>query len=388
MTTDTDPTGPADTRVMGIVHTAMRRDLERARSVLAEWPYPFDEQRRAVAGHLVWLMDFLHHHHESEDEHLYPVVRARNLAARPLLDRMDADHRSILPAMTALRSAAAAYRNSADAREQLIAALDELRALLFPHLEREESEMMPIVSDTISDAEWRRWDDEYNVKPLGSLELSDQGLFILDGLDGADRQAITELVPALPRWIILHLMIHRYRRQAFRRWRTREFTALKTTLGGRQEAMTSAAPRAVWNILTDVTRVGEWSHECRRARWLDGATGPAVGARFTGESKSGVMRWSRACTITVLRAPSELAWTTHGGIYGDHTEWRYTLEPTDSGTRIAQTYRVLAMPIWFDRLVWLSTPAHHDRRTALHADLTRLARLAEAASGHGECPGG
>ncbi|WP_452447174.1 hemerythrin domain-containing protein [Nocardia rhizosphaerihabitans] len=54
-------------------------------------------------------MDFLHHHHESEDERLYPIVRARNLAARPLLDRMDADHRSILPAMTALTSAAAAY---------------------------------------------------------------------------------------------------------------------------------------------------------------------------------------------------------------------------------------------------------------------------------------
>ncbi|MFE6920924.1 hemerythrin domain-containing protein [Nocardia sp. NPDC057663] len=380
MTTDIDPTGPADTRVMGIVHTAMRRDLTRARTVLAEWPYPFDEQRRAVADHLGWLMNFLHHHHESEDEHLYPLVRARNLAARPLLDPMDADHRSILPAIAALTSAAAAYKTSADAREEVLVALDELRVLLFPHLEREENEMMPIVSDTISDAEWRWLSNEYNVKPLGPLELSDQGLFILDGLDGADRQAITEVVPPIPRWIILHFMVHRYRRQAFRRWRTREFTSLKTSLGGRQEVMTSAAPRAVWNILTDVTRIGEWSHECRRARWLDGATGAAVGARFTGDSKSGVMRWSRTCTITVLQAPREMAWTTHGSIFGDRTEWRYTLEPTESGTRIVQTYRVLAMPIWFDRLVWLSTPAHHDRRNALHGDLTRLARLAEAAS--------
>ncbi|MEV0333504.1 hemerythrin domain-containing protein [Nocardia sp. NPDC050717] len=379
MKVHTDPAGPADTRVMGIVHSALRRDLGRAHAVLAEWPYPFDDQRHAVADHLVWMMDFLHHHHDSEDEHLYPIVRARNPAVQPLLDRMDADHRSILPAMAAVTSTATDYRRSADAREALLGALEDLRALLFPHLEREEERMMPIVSETITEAEWREWDDRYNVKPLGPLELSDQGLFILDGLDGADRAAITELVPAIPRWIILHLMIRRYRRQAFRRWRSREFSSLRTTLRGRQEEVTAASPAAVWNVLADVTRVGEWSHECRGARWLDGADGAVVGARFVGSSKSGVMRWRRKCTITVARPGRELAWTTHGGVYGDHTEWRYTLEPTATGTRIVQTYRVLAMPLWFDRLAWLSTPAHHDRRDALHGDLARLARLAEAA---------
>ncbi|MFF0634390.1 hemerythrin domain-containing protein [Nocardia sp. NPDC004151] len=377
MTADTGLAGPADTRVMRIVHSALRRDFERARRALTEWPYPFDEQRRALAGHLLWMMDFLHHHHESEDEHLYPLVRARNSSAWTLLDTMNADHRSIAPAMDDLGAAARTYRDSAEHRPDVVDALDGLTGVLLPHLAREEAEMMPIVSQTLTDAEWRHWDLEYNVKPLGPIDLSDQGLFILDGLRGRDRTAITELVPAVPRWIILHLMIHRYRHGAFQRWRTSEFSSLKTTLVGRQEFATSASPQQIWEILADVTRVGEWSHECRSARWLDGATAAAPGARFVGNSRSGVMRWSRTCTITVLDAPRELGWVTHGGVCGDNTEWRYTLEPSEGGTRIVQTYRVLSMPMWFDRIVWVATPAHHDRRSALHSDLARLAGIAE-----------
>ncbi|QLY29332.1 hemerythrin domain-containing protein [Nocardia huaxiensis] len=376
MTARTETSQPADTRVMGIVHTALRRDLARARAALTEWPYPFDDQRRALADHLVWMMRFLEHHHESEDQHLYPMVRARNAQARALLDRMNADHESITPAMAAVEGTAAAYRESADARDRVIEALDALSGLLLPHLEREEQQMMPIVSATITDAEWRHWDDEYNVKPLGPLDLSDQGLFILDGLKGAEREAITELVPAVPRWIILNLMIHRYRRQAFARWRTPEFSPLKTPLRGRTEVATSASPHQVWKVLADVTRVGEWSHECRSARWLDGSTVAAVGARFKGCSASGLLRWSRACTMTVAEEPRELAWITHGGVCGDTTEWRFTLEPAATGTRIVQTYRILSLPVWFDRLVWFANPAHHDRAEALRADLTRLAHLA------------
>ena len=59
----TQPDDPADTRMMGIVHSALRRDLVRARLVLAE-PAPLTGERRtALADHVRWLMDFLHHHH-------------------------------------------------------------------------------------------------------------------------------------------------------------------------------------------------------------------------------------------------------------------------------------------------------------------------------------
>ncbi|MFC8042496.1 SRPBCC family protein [Nocardia sp. NPDC057353] len=180
----------------------------------------------------------------------------------------------------------------------------------------------------------------------------------------------------IPRWIIVELMTGRYRRAAFRRWRTPEFSPLRAVLYGEQSVEVAAAPAAVWEILADVPRVGEWSHECHSAAWLDGATAAAPGARFRGRNRSGRSRWSRTCTVTEVVPERALGWITHGGIYGDHTEWRYTLEPAGTGTRITQTYRVQAMPRWFDRLAWRITPAHHDRREALRDDLSRLGLLA------------
>ena len=43
-----------------------------------------------------------------------------------------------------------------------------------------------------------------------------------------------------------------------------------------------AGPAEVWALVSDVTRIGEFSPETFEARWIDGATGPVVGARFQG----------------------------------------------------------------------------------------------------------
>ena len=39
-------------------------------------------------------------------------------------------------------------------------------------------------------------------------------------------------------------------------------------------------PDRVYALISDVTRTGDWSQECRRCRWMDGAQGLTVGARF------------------------------------------------------------------------------------------------------------
>ena len=85
---------PADTRMMGIVHGALRRDLLRIREVVVTEPYPQGRQRRALGEHVVWLMRFLHAHHTSEDEGLWPLVRTRNPAAGELLDALEAEHQA------------------------------------------------------------------------------------------------------------------------------------------------------------------------------------------------------------------------------------------------------------------------------------------------------
>jgi hypothetical protein len=369
---------PADTRLMGIVHDALRRDLDRARATISGPSFPADAQRAAIAEHLGWMMGFLHRHHESEDEGLYPLVRRHDPAAGPLLAAMDTGHQRIGPAITGLAEAANAYASSPVARENLGQALDQLADVLYPHLRREEDEMMPAVAAAVTEAQWQAWDQEYNIKPLRPLELADTGLWILDGLNQADRATVTGLVPPVPRWIITHLLAGRYRRAAYRRWRLAGRSPCKTPQRGQVEATTTAPPEAVWAGLADVTRVGEWSHEGRSVRWLDGRHG-GPGARFRGRNKSGRMSWSRACTVVSWEPSRELAYRTSGGaMFADSTEWRFTLTRADGGTVIRQSFRVLSLRVWADRVIWALIPAHHDRLAALRADLGRLAALAEA----------
>jgi len=215
---DVDRHEPADTRSMGIVHSALRRDLERTRLVLVS-ESPLDERRRrALAAHVVWMMHALHLHHTAEDAGLWPLIRARNPSASALLDEMATDHRRIAPAITALEEAARAYRVDAGARERLLGALAGLNEVLLPHLRREELEMMPVVAATITPAEYRDVENEYFVKPKGFVELGAEGPWIVDGATPEDRDVILHVIPAVPRFVLMQTFGRRYRRKAARLW--------------------------------------------------------------------------------------------------------------------------------------------------------------------------
>jgi len=141
----------------------------------------------------------------------------------------------------------------------------------------------------------------------------------------------------------------------------------------------AAGPAAVWAVLSDVTRIGEWSHECRDATWLgDGPRNGGPGARFRGRNRTGLVRWGRACEVTAWEPPHRLAYRTGGSRVGDSTEWTFALEAAGSGTRITQSFRVLSLPRWAEIAIVLLVPAHHDRLEALAGDLARLGEVAQA----------
>lgn len=211
-----DPSGPADTTMMGIVHDALRRDLVRMRDALAlEPPAP---RRRALAGHLTWMMRFLDAHHSGEDDGLYPAVRAADPGAADLLDAMDAEHQAIHPAMEQVATRAARWASNGEDRNALVVAIDELSDVLLPHLDREEAEAMPLVSATLTQREWTDWDQRYNIAPKSLSALGEEGNWVLDGLDDERRRVVLDLVPLLPRLIVLYVFGPRYRRRARSRW--------------------------------------------------------------------------------------------------------------------------------------------------------------------------
>ena len=147
---------------------------------------------------------------------------------------------------------------------------------------------------------------------------------------------------------------------------------------GSVEVVTETAPEAVWQLVSDPTKVGEWSHECHEAEWIDGADGAVPGARFRGRNKVRKFAWSRTNEVLAVDAPREIAWrTVPTRTMPDSTEWHIRVEPVEGGgSRIVQSFVVLKLNPIMDRLFYAMTPEHRDRTAALRDDLERLGKVA------------
>lgn len=145
----------------------------------------------------------------------------------------------------------------------------------------------------------------------------------------------------------------------------------------RVEVEVDATVQQVWDVVSDVTRVGEWSHECRFARWQGTAHGTVPGARFRARNRAGLVNWTRISEILTVDPPSELVWRTVPNLlYPDSTEWRIQLEPREGRTLITQSFTVLRAPWLLDRLYAGLVPAHQDRDARLAEDLARIGAVA------------
>jgi uncharacterized protein YndB with AHSA1/START domain len=141
-----------------------------------------------------------------------------------------------------------------------------------------------------------------------------------------------------------------------------------------------APPTAVWEVVGDPRRTGEWSHECLEVVFDDGGTEPGVGVRFRGRNKVGNNGWSRTCEIERFEPGREISWRTIPSrpLYNDSTIWTLTVEPEGDGTRITQRYEVVKLGPVMDRLIYQFVKVHRDRRAELTADLGRIGDVAAA----------
>lgn len=262
--------------MMRIVHNALRRDLRRTRKALERVPPPGDRQRRAIASHLAWMMAFLEAHHRSEDVGLYPVVRQRDPAAGAVLDEMGRDHDAVAVASEQLAAAAATYGES-DERQPVLAAIDELTAALLPHLQREEDEVMPIVSRVVTNAEWAAIEQEHNLDGKSMSQLGREGHWLIDEAEAEDRARVLALVPLVPRLLVLYCFGPGYRRYRRSCWRPGRSVRRRASTAVEVEAGIDA----VWDVIRDPTRVGQWSHECVDGTWVGEVTEPRPRSRFS-----------------------------------------------------------------------------------------------------------
>jgi hypothetical protein len=110
----------------------------------------------------------------------------------------------------------------------------------------------------------------------------------------------------------------------------------------------ACAPLTAWELVTDIRRIGEFSPECIDARWIDGAKGPSVGARFEGtnrvadDANDSEYIWIRPCTVTTAQSPERFSYAVGDRYDGTPaTFWDIEIEPTGTGCRITQRFRHL-----------------------------------------------
>lgn len=210
---------PADTVMMSVMHDAMRRDFRRLRDALEQPTPPSPRRRTALADHVDFILGFLDIHHHSEDDKLWPRVRAKSPDLSSLLEDMERDHERIVERAVTLSTAVAPYRESGSdrARSRLLAALDGLLDVLLPHLDREEFELMPLVSARLTVGEWRAFEREARPQ-VPKTRLAEYLNWFFDGLDAERRRRVIRGLPTPLVWCCVAVFGPGYRRRASLRW--------------------------------------------------------------------------------------------------------------------------------------------------------------------------
>ena len=142
-----------------------------------------------------------------------------------------------------------------------------------------------------------------------------------------------------------------------------------------------APPEKVYTLVSDVTRMGEWSPETTKCEWLDGATGPAVGARFKGSNKNGMIRWSTKPRVLAADDGHEFSFVTdmRGN---DLTKWSYRFAPDASGTKVTESFEMMADQPGFITFLEKRVMRVKDRRAELEKGMeATLQRIKAAVEG-------
>ncbi|MEU5372955.1 hemerythrin domain-containing protein [Streptomyces sp. NPDC005951] len=148
----------ADSRDMIGAHDAMRREFGALPALIAGVPTGDARGTSFVADHVLMMIDFLHAHHTSEDDHVWPRLRERCPDdVEPLITTMDQQHAAIDDELQSLAAGGRRWRHSATAsdREAVAGVAERLLPGLYEHLALEEERILPLIDRHLTQREWK-----------------------------------------------------------------------------------------------------------------------------------------------------------------------------------------------------------------------------------------
>jgi hypothetical protein len=136
----------------------------------------------------------------------------------------------------------------------------------------------------------------------------------------------------------------------------------------------------LYDMVSDVTRMGEWSPECK-ACWWDNGDGPRVGAWFSGRNEVPERTWETKSQVVTASRGEEFVFVVGGNL----VRWGYSFTPVTGGTQVTETWEALPdlLKVLDDRLGTGAAAQLTNRfeaaRTGIPETLAALKRVAESA---------
>ena len=105
------------------------------------------------------------------------------------------------------------------------------------------------------------------------------------------------------------------------------------TLRHSDSTVIARSPEELYDMVADVTRMGDWSPVCK-ACWWDEGHGPRLGARFTGRNELPERTWETRSEVVVADPGREFAFV----VLSTGTRWGYTFTPVEGGTQVTESW--------------------------------------------------
>ena len=155
---------------------------------------------------------------------------------------------------------------------------------------------------------------------------------------------------------------------------------MKRATRGAVTVHVAASPERVYALVSDVTRMGEWSPETNRCRWL-GTEEPVPGARFKGYNRRGRARWSNTLVVVSAEPGREFSFRRDVLPCGV-CDWRYSMEADGDGTRLTESYEVVKpdwrITNWFNGILLGVADRDDDLLAGIRTTLAGIKAAAEA----------
>jgi hypothetical protein len=136
----------------------------------------------------------------------------------------------------------------------------------------------------------------------------------------------------------------------------------------------------LYDLVSDVTRTGEWSPVCRACWWDDPSEAGQEGAWFSGRNETAERTWETRSQVITAERGREFAWSVAGNL----VNWSFRLDEADGGTTLTESWHMLpgGVEVFHERYGDDAEAQIEDRRWHAHdgipKTLATIKQIAEA----------